>query len=117
MRLENQEFYISDFTIDGIDSLSSLAPLPNHTPMDYFIRFFVAFSHEEFINGKYFDGTYSWADHKQSLYIYASNSSFKTGPFSERNSEKWKITKLTNHQLHLETIHKGKKYVVHLYSK
>lgn len=117
MRLENHDFFISHYTIDGFDSLNTLNLLPNDTPLDCFIRFYVdQHNHDEYIAGKYFHGSYSWANHKQYLYLYSSLSSFKQGPFSVGNGEKWKITKLTNHQLHLETTHRERTYVVHLYS-
>ena len=108
-RLEGT-YYLGEYKIDGTESTVKLDSGLTLNEFNFFIDHKTYPSSPPVIGGNYFNGSCERDEHKKKLVFYLSNTCFKDGPLSEHGAQKYRITKLTKHQLGLEMMYQNKKY-------
>lgn len=106
------EYFIAKYEVNGIDStyiLNSIIPsitIRNKEGRDNTKR----------IMGGFVYGTWDFEDHKKQFLINIDErDEYFVGPFVNRAENQWRITKLTDRELHLNASINNISYIVHLH--
>jgi len=105
-------YFIAKYEVNGIDSTSVL----NTTIPSIVIREKVGRNHVKQILGGFCYGSWAFEDHKKEMQINIDDRiEYYVGPFVNRVENRWRITKLTDRELHLNATINNISYIVHLH--
>lgn len=105
-------YFIAKYEVNGIDSTSVL----NTIIPSIAIRDKVGRDPIKAIMGGFCYGSWAFEDHKKELLINIDErAQYFVGPFVNRSENRWRITKLTDRELHLNATINNISYIVHLH--
>jgi len=111
-RLTGNEGYTpAGFWVDGIDITHSVDPIG-------YINFTEERGGRKVLYTAFLDGTWDFRENKKYLHInLTTQSTYPYGVLLTGGALEWRITKLTDRELHINTDFMGKHYVLHLSKK
>jgi hypothetical protein len=114
-RLTHQGYQITSYLINGYDSTQALFTQLNINQTPGYDLCFSIEEGQKIIGCSFYGGVWDFIDHKKYLRIdLEDNPPYIIGPFLTKNPLDWRITKLTENELHLTVDYLGKNYILHL---
>lgn len=112
-------YYLAAYKIDGVDLTHSIK-LDSAVTLSEFNFLIGRQTDPTFppaIGGSYLNGKCVWQDHKKYLYIFLTKTCFREGPLSEYAGKKYRIKKLTEHQLVLKITYQDKEHEIYFFKE
>ena len=104
-------YVLTSYEVNGIDST---ATVPNIGMINFYED-----ENQRIVQTAFLQGEWNFYDHKKSLqiFMYPNTDGYLYGALLAPVKLNWRITKLTDRELHLTIDYQGKNYAIHLNKK